>query len=223
MPMLYTWNFVFNRSFTFVIYRKKRKKTWNHHNNMKFCLNRILFVCLFRFRWPNAMVNIQSLPLQLTHLVSIIFASKPTPQGFLCLQERGWWVLCTKKREINSHKRAHLEGTSLHAVRGLSNNDNLPSWFFFFQKLHLDIQMGEHIIDHHNEKTKDSMQTLEEILYHLIDQAILIARHQEYQRVNISLFLISVNTTNRGTTGTKFHIPKVSFHTMNISVQHSFP
>lgn len=77
---------------------------------------------------------------------------------------------------------------------------------FFFQKLHLDIQMGEHIIDHHNEKTKDSMQTLEEVLYHLIDQAIFITRHQEYQRVNISLFLMSLNRTNRGTSGNKLHI-----------------
>lgn len=49
-------------------------------------------------------------------------------------------------------------------------------------KLHLDIQMGEHIINHHTKKTKDSMQNLEETLYHLIDQAILITRHQEYQR-----------------------------------------
>ncbi|XP_075868446.1 transmembrane emp24 domain-containing protein 11 [Nelusetta ayraudi] len=49
-------------------------------------------------------------------------------------------------------------------------------------KLHLDIQMGEHIIDHHAEKTKDGMQNLEEILYHLTDQAILITRHQVYQR-----------------------------------------
>lgn len=69
--------------------------------------------------------------------------------------------------------------------------------------------MGEHIIDHHNEKTKDSMQTLEEILFHLIDQAILITRHQEYQRVNMSLFLMSVNTTNRRTTGTELHKPEV--------------
>lgn len=63
--------------------------------------------------------------------------------------------------------------------------------------------MGEHIIDHHNEKTKDSMQTLEDVLYHLIDQAILITRHQEYQRVNMSLFL-----TSRGTICNKLHIPE---------------
>lgn len=59
--------------------------------------------------------------------------------------------------------------------------------------------MGEHIIDHHTEKTKDSMQTLEEILYHLIDQAILITRHQEYQRVNVNLSVMSANIAKRGT------------------------
>lgn len=61
-------------------------------------------------------------------------------------------------------------------------------FFFSFQKLNLDIQMGEHIIDHHAEKTKDGMQNLEEILYHLTDQAILITRHQVYQRVNNESF-----------------------------------
>lgn len=82
-------------------------------------------------------------------------------------------------------------------------------FFFLFQKLNLDIQMGEHIIDHHAEKTKDGMQNLEEILYHLTDQAILITRHQVYQRVNMNLFEMSVNITNRGTINAKEHVPEV--------------
>lgn len=76
------------------------------------------------------MANMQSLPLQLMHLVSISFASKPTPQGFLCLLERGWWDLLYKNRDIISHKRSHLEDTSLLAIRGLSNHDSLLSCFF---------------------------------------------------------------------------------------------
>lgn len=82
-------------------------------------------------------------------------------------------------------------------------------FFFLFQKLNLDIQMGEHIIDHHAEKTKDGMQNLEEILYHLTDQAILITRHQVYQRVNMNLFEMSVNITNRGTINAKEHVPEI--------------
>lgn len=77
---------------------------------MKLYLNSILFVCLSRFRWPNAMVNIQSLPLQLMHPVSITFASKPTPQGFLCLPERDWWDLWTKK-DTFLHTQGHIEKT----------------------------------------------------------------------------------------------------------------
>lgn len=61
-------------------------------------------------------------------------------------------------------------------------------FFFLFQKLNLDIQMGEHIIDHHAERTKDGMQNLEQILNHLTDQAILITRHQGHQRVNNESF-----------------------------------
>lgn len=52
------------------------------------------------------------------------------------------------------------------------------------QKLHLDVQMGEHSIDPHVDKTKDNMVTLENSLNHLIDQMMYITRHQEHQRVN---------------------------------------
>ncbi|KAL6117238.1 uncharacterized protein ACO6RY_15067 [Pungitius sinensis] len=49
-------------------------------------------------------------------------------------------------------------------------------------KLNLDVQMGEHPIDHNNDKTKNNMEILENSLRHLIDQMMYITRHQEYQR-----------------------------------------
>lgn len=55
------------------------------------------------------------------------------------------------------------------------------------QKLHLDIQMGEHVIGHDTHKTKDKMETLENNLSHLVDQMKYITMQQEYQRVSISL------------------------------------
>lgn len=56
--------------------------------------------------------------------------------------------------------------------------------YFATQKLHLDVQMGEHTIGHSADRTKDSMQSLENTLSHLTEQMIHIARHQEFQRVN---------------------------------------
>ncbi|XP_035983677.1 transmembrane emp24 domain-containing protein 11 isoform X2 [Fundulus heteroclitus] len=50
-------------------------------------------------------------------------------------------------------------------------------------KLHLDVQMGEHSIDHSVDRTKDNLQTLEENLQHLISQMTHITRLQEYHRM----------------------------------------
>lgn len=58
------------------------------------------------------------------------------------------------------------------------------------QKLHLNVQMGEHLTDHSTDKTKDNMEILENSLSHLIDQMVYITKHQEYHRVNeyLSIF-----------------------------------
>ncbi|XP_047441291.1 transmembrane emp24 domain-containing protein 11 [Mugil cephalus] len=55
-------------------------------------------------------------------------------------------------------------------------------------KLHLDVQMGEHPIDHSAEKTKDNMEALEKSLYQLISHMMYITRQQEYQREKEELF-----------------------------------
>ncbi|XP_026212983.1 transmembrane emp24 domain-containing protein 11 [Anabas testudineus] len=55
-------------------------------------------------------------------------------------------------------------------------------------KLHLDVQMGEHSIDHSTDKTKDSMKILEDSLSHLIDQMTYITKQQEYQREKEEVF-----------------------------------
>lgn len=52
------------------------------------------------------------------------------------------------------------------------------------QKLHLDVQMGDHPIDHSVERTKDNMETLERSLNQLIGHIMYISRQQEFQRVN---------------------------------------
>ncbi|TWW55317.1 transmembrane emp24 domain-containing protein 11 [Takifugu flavidus] len=49
-------------------------------------------------------------------------------------------------------------------------------------RFHLDIQMGEHPVDHNSDKTKGSLENLENSLTHLRGQMINILRQQEYQR-----------------------------------------
>lgn len=64
------------------------------------------------------------------------------------------------------------------------------------QKLHLDIQMGEHPIDPNTEKTKDNMEALENSLKYLIDQMTYITRQQAYQRVNKYVTVLLANITS---------------------------
>lgn len=60
---------------------------------------------------------------------------------------------------------------------------------FVSQKLHLDVQMGEHSIDPNVDRTKDNLQTLESNLQHLISQMTYITSQQEYNRVGFMLFV----------------------------------
>ncbi|XP_041800487.1 transmembrane emp24 domain-containing protein 11 [Chelmon rostratus] len=64
-------------------------------------------------------------------------------------------------------------------------------------KLHLDVQVGEHLIDHNTKKTKDNMENLENSLSHLTDQIIYIIKHQEYQREKEEEFRRISEGTNR--------------------------
>ncbi|KAM9356641.1 transmembrane emp24 domain-containing protein 11 [Symphorus nematophorus] len=63
-------------------------------------------------------------------------------------------------------------------------------------KLHLDIQMGEHLIDPNTEKTKDNMKTLENSLSHLVEQMMYISRQQEFQREKEEVFRQISEDTN---------------------------
>ncbi|KAM9376911.1 transmembrane emp24 domain-containing protein 11 [Pholidichthys leucotaenia] len=63
-------------------------------------------------------------------------------------------------------------------------------------KLHLDVQMGEFSTDHQADKTKDSMEILENSLRHLTEQMVYITRQQEYQREKEELFRQISESTN---------------------------
>ncbi|XP_041846027.1 transmembrane emp24 domain-containing protein 11 [Melanotaenia boesemani] len=63
-------------------------------------------------------------------------------------------------------------------------------------KLHLDIQMGEHLTDPNTVKAKDHLQTLEDSLIHLTEQMVYITRQQEYQREKEEVFRQISEETN---------------------------
>lgn len=55
----------------------------------------------------------------------------------------------------------------------------------YAQKVHLDVQMGEHTtIDPNAAKAKDTMKAMQYNLQHLIDQMRYISRQQNFQRVS---------------------------------------
>ncbi|XP_005726514.1 transmembrane emp24 domain-containing protein 11 [Pundamilia nyererei] len=65
-------------------------------------------------------------------------------------------------------------------------------------KLHLDVQMGEFTVGHNTDRTKDSMEALENSLRHLTEQMIHITRQQEFQREKEEVFRqISENTNSK--------------------------
>lgn len=53
----------------------------------------------------------------------------------------------------------------------------------FPQRLHLDVQMGEHTIDPGAARAKDTVKNMEYVLRHLIDQVLYIGKQQDFQRV----------------------------------------
>jgi len=64
----------------------------------------------------------------------------------------------------------------------------MSPWGFYFslyaQKVHLDVQMGEHTTDPNAAEAKDTMEAMEYNLQHLIDQMHYISRQQHFQRVS---------------------------------------
>ncbi|XP_057706880.1 transmembrane emp24 domain-containing protein 11 [Corythoichthys intestinalis] len=63
-------------------------------------------------------------------------------------------------------------------------------------KLHLDVQIGEHVMNPKDDRAKDNLKTLEYGLQHLIDQMVYITKQQDYQREKEELFRQISEDTN---------------------------
>ena len=56
--------------------------------------------------------------------------------------------------------------------------------FFIFQRVHLDIQVGEPAIDYANVAQKEKLSELQLRVRQLLDQVEQITKEQNYQRVS---------------------------------------
>ena len=59
-----------------------------------------------------------------------------------------------------------------------------------FQRVHLDIQVGEHAIDYANVAQKEKLSELQLRVRQLLDQVEQITKEQNYQRVRKALTII---------------------------------
>ncbi|XP_077388961.1 transmembrane emp24 domain-containing protein 11 [Festucalex cinctus] len=81
---------------------------------------------------------------------------------------------------------AHMSGQ--HFLCFQTNSTSFSVFAGERLKLHLDVQIGEHVLNPKADGTKDDLKTLEYSLQHLIDQMVFITRQQDYQREKEEIF-----------------------------------
>lgn len=59
-------------------------------------------------------------------------------------------------------------------------------YWYLFQRIHLDIQVGEHANDYQEIAAKDKLTELQLRIRQLLDQVEQISKEQNYQRVRVT-------------------------------------
>jgi hypothetical protein len=104
-------------------------------------------------------------------------------------------VTCTLVRAACQVYLALVQGQpTTHCILIPTVKDNYMSiWmyifvhFFIFQRVHLDIQVGEHAIDYANVAQKEKLSELQLRVRQLLDQVEQITKEQNYQRVSFDI------------------------------------
>jgi len=63
---------------------------------------------------------------------------------------------------------------------------------FCLQRVHLDIQVGEHAIDYANVAQKEKLSELQLRIRQLLDQVGQITKEQNYQRVRNKMYIFYI-------------------------------
>uniref|UniRef100_A0AAR2KZR5 GOLD domain-containing protein n=1 Tax=Pygocentrus nattereri TaxID=42514 RepID=A0AAR2KZR5_PYGNA len=89
---------------------------------------------------------------------------------------------------------SHASGQ--HFICAKSNSTRFSVFAGERLKVHMDVQMGEHVIDPSAEKAKDTVKTMEYKIRHLIDQIRYISKQQDFQRDREETFRQMSEETN---------------------------
>ena len=74
----------------------------------------------------------------------------------------------------------------------MSSLNKRNSWCDFMQRVHLNIQVGEHAVDYQQIVAKDKLSDLQLRMRQLMDQVEQINKEQAYQRVSQQFLLVSI-------------------------------
>lgn len=70
----------------------------------------------------------------------------------------------------------------------------LRSLVLHFQRVHMDIQVGEHAVDYSQIQAKDKLSELQLRIRQLLDQVEQITKEQNYQRVRSNPSILKTKT-----------------------------
>ena len=72
----------------------------------------------------------------------------------------------------------------------------LRSLVLHFQRVHMDIQVGEHAVDYSQIQAKDKLSELQLRIRQLLDQVEQITKEQNYQRVRSNPSILKTKNVN---------------------------
>ncbi len=101
------------------------------------------------------------------------FTSHASGQHFLCMQSNS-----TRFSVFAGDRLVSWNAMASYIAFNMLKMSARSYFSIYVQKVHLDVQMGEHTIDPNAAKAKDTIKAMEYNLQHLIDQMRYISRQQ---------------------------------------------
>ncbi|XP_077465510.1 transmembrane emp24 domain-containing protein 11 [Stigmatopora argus] len=112
------------------------------------------------------------------------------------VRDPGHEVLMTKRYGIFGKFTFTAHESGQHFLCFQTNSTRFSVFAGERLKLHLDVQIGKHVINPKDDRAKDNLKTLDYALQHLVDQMVYITKQQDYQREKEELFRQISEDTN---------------------------
>ncbi|RXG72264.1 Transmembrane emp24 domain-containing protein eca, partial [Armadillidium vulgare] len=107
----------------------------------------------------------------------------------------GEHVICLYSNSTKWFSGSQL--TMQQSSYSLKRHSYYPNIFYALQRVHFDIQVGEHAIDYANVASKEKLTELQLRVRQLLDQVDQIAKEQNYQRYREERFRQTSENTNQ--------------------------